>query len=141
MQQSKLLAALVVLGAFLGGAAIGVAGDRAAHAEHQGSHAVDSRTYWDRIGGEWKLTPPQRVVIDSLMDAQRHKISALYAPLRPALDSVSDRARAVSDSTQAQLRLVLTAEQRVKLDAMRAELKRRRDEHRARRDEDLAKIR
>lgn len=141
MQQSKFLAALVVLGTFIGGAAIGVAGDRATHAEEPGSHTINSRTYWDRIAAEWKLTPPQRVVIDSLMDAQRRRISALYAPLRPALDSVNDRARAVSDSTQIQLRLVLTAEQRVKLDAMRAELKRRREEHRARRDEDLAKIR
>lgn len=141
MQHSKLLAGLVVLGAFIGGAAIGVAGDRAAHASDMGDHAVDSRTYWNRIGAEWKLTPNQRVVIDSLMDAQRRKISALYAPLRPAMDSVNERARSVTDSTQAQLRLVLNADQRVKLDAMRAELKRRREAHRARRDEDLAKIR
>lgn len=141
MQQSKLLAALVVLGAFLGGTAIGVAGDRAAHATQSGPRATDSRTYWDRIGAEWKLTPPQRVVIDSLMDAQRRKISALYTPLRPALDSVNARARAVSDSTQTQLRLVLNPEQRVKLDAMRAEMMRRREERRAHRDEDLAKIR
>lgn len=141
MPQPKLLAALVVVGAFVGGAAIGVAGDRVAHAEERGSREVDSRTYWDRIGAEWKLTPPQRRVIDSLMDAQRKKISALYAPLRPAMDSVNERARAVTDSTQAQLRVVLTAEQRVKLDAMRADLKRRREERRARRDEDLAKLR
>lgn len=141
MQHPKLVAALVVLGAFVGGAAIGVAGDRAAHADEPGSHSTDSRTYWNRIGEEWGLTPPQRQVIDSLMDAQRRKISALYAPLRPAMDSVNERARAVTDSTQAQLRLVLTAEQRVKLDAMRADLRRRRDAHRARRDEDLAKIR
>ncbi len=141
MQQSKLLAGVVVLGAFIGGLAIGVAGDRAAHAATPGSRAMDSRTYWDRIGAEWKLTPPQRLVIDSLMDAQRRKISALYTPLRPALDSVNARARAVSDSTQTQLRLVLNPEQRVKLDAMRAEMMRRREERRAHRDEDLAKIR
>lgn len=141
MQQSKLLASLVLLGAFIGGAAIGVAGDRAAHAEERNSHSLDSRSYWDRIGAEWKLTPAQRTVIDSLMDAQRRKITALYAPLRPALDSVNTRAGAVSDSTQAQLRLILTPEQRVKLDAMRAELKRRRAERRARREADLGKIR
>ncbi len=141
MQHSKLLAALVILGAFVGGAAIGVAGDRATRTGERGSGPVDSRTYWDRIGAEWKLTPQQRVVIDSLMDAQRHKVSALYAPLRPTMDSVNARARSVTDSTQAQLRLLLNADQRVKLDAMRAELKRRRDERRARRDEDLAKIR
>lgn len=141
MQRSKLIAAIVVLGAFAGGAAIGVAADRATHAGDSNWHPLDSRSYWDRIGAEWKLTPPQRHVIDSLMDAQRHRISALYAPLRPALDSVGEQARLVSDSTQAELRVILNPEQRVKLDAMRAESQRRREERRARRDEDLGKIR
>jgi Spy/CpxP family protein refolding chaperone len=75
------------------------------------------------------------------MDAQRRKISALYKPLRPTMDSVNAQARAVSDSTLAQLRLVLTPEQQKKLDAMRADMRRREAERRARRDEELAKIR
>lgn len=140
MQRPKLVAGLIVLGSFLAGAAIGVAGDRAVHASDRG-HATDSRTYWDRIGKEWGLTASQRQVIDSLMDAQRRKITAIYGPLRPTVDSANARARLVSDSTQAQLRLVLTPEQRTKLDAMREEVRRREAEHRARRDEDLAKIR
>lgn len=140
MQRPKLVAGLIVLGSFLAGAAIGVAGDRAVHASDRG-HATDSRTYWDRIGKEWGLSTSQRQVIDSLMDAQRRKITAIYGPLRPTVDSANARARLVSDSTQAQLRLVLTPEQRTKLDAMREEVRRREAEHRARRDEDLAKIR
>lgn len=140
MQRPQLVAGLIVLGAFLAGAAIGVAGDRAVHASDRG-HASDSRSYWDRIGKEWGLSTSQRHVIDSLMDAQRRKITAIYGPLRPTVDSANARARLVSDSTQAQLRLVLTPEQRTKLDAMREEVRRREAEHRARRDEDLAKIR
>lgn len=140
MQQPKLVAALVILGAFLAGGAIGVAADRALRADtHQ--RPSDSRSYWDRIGREWGLSGAQRRVIDSLMDAQRHKIAAIYAPLHPTLDSANARAHAVSDSTLAQLRLVLTPEQRVKLDAMRAEVRRWEAERRAHRDEDLAKIR
>lgn len=139
MQRPKLVAGLIVLGTFLAGIAIGVAGDRAARASDR--HASDSRSYWDRIGKEWGLSGSQRHVIDSLMDAQRRKITAIYGPLRPTVDSANARARLVSDSTQAQLRLVLTPEQRTKLDAMRAEVRRREAEHRARRDEDLAKIR
>lgn len=140
MQRPKLVAGLIVLGTFLAGAAIGVAGDRAMRASDRG-HASDSRAYWDRIGKEWGLSPSQRHVIDSLMDAQRRKITAIYGPLRPTVDSANARARLVSDSTQAQLRLVLTPEQRTKLDAMREEVRRREAARRAHRDEDLAKIR
>ncbi|HEV2643688.1 MAG TPA: hypothetical protein VGT98_13315 [Candidatus Elarobacter sp.] len=141
MQRPKLIAALVVLGAFLAGGVIGIAADRAMRANDHGYRSVDSRTYWDRIGSEWGLTSAQRTVIDSLMDAQRRKISALYRPLRPVMDSVNAQARAVGDSTQAQLRLVLTPAQQKKLDAMRAEMRRHEAERRARRDEELAKIR
>lgn len=141
MQRSKLVAALVVAGVFAGGAALGYAGGRAADAARGGHPERDARSYWDQLDREWDLTPAQRRVIDSLMDAQRRKISALYRPLRPQWDSVAVLARAVSDSTQAELRTVLTPEQRVKLDLMRAEVRRRAAEHRARRDEELAKIR
>jgi Spy/CpxP family protein refolding chaperone len=141
MQRSKFLAALVLIGTFLGGIAVGVAADRVMRPTLSGGDQVDARTYWNRVSDEWALSTSQRAVIDSLMDAQRRKITTLYAPLRPAVDSVNKLARAVSDSTQTQLRLILTPTQRVKLDELRAEMKRRRDEHRARRDDDLAKIR
>lgn len=140
MERPKLIAALVVLGALIAGIALGVAGDRVV-CDSRHEHVADSRTYWDRIGKEWALTTAQRQVIDSLMDAQRREITAIYAPLRPSLDSASARARQVSDSTMAHLRLVLTPEQREKLDAMRADARRREAAFRARRDEDLSKIR
>lgn len=140
MQRPKLVAALVVLGVLIAGIALGVAGDRVV-CDSRHERPADSRSYWNRIGQEWGLTTAQRTVIDSLMDAQREKITAIYAPLHPSLDSAYAHARRVSDSTQAQLRLVLTPEQREKFDAMRAEARRRDAEHRARRNEDLTKIR
>jgi Spy/CpxP family protein refolding chaperone len=67
------------------------------------------------------------------MDAQHKKMSALYKPLRPTIDSVDVIARAISDSTQEQLRRVLTPDQQKKLDALRAEMRQRDAERRARR--------
>jgi len=141
MQQSKIVAALVLAGTFAAGGAIGYAGDHLARAEAGDCRVLDSRDYWNRLGTEWGITPSQRRVIDSLMDAQRVRISALWAPLRPRMDSINAMARAVSDSTQAHLRQVLTPEQRVKLDQVRAEVRQREATYRAHRDEDLEKIR
>jgi Spy/CpxP family protein refolding chaperone len=125
MQQTKLVAALVIIGAFVAGGAIGVAGDRALRPDAHAGGPVDSRTFWDRTATEWGLTAAQRAVVDSLMDAQRKKMSALYKPLRPTMDSVDALARVISDSTQDQLRRVLTPDQQKKLDALRAEMRKR----------------
>jgi|SRR6185312_3905582 hypothetical protein len=132
MQQSKLVAALVIIGVFVAGGAIGVAGDRALRPSSFNG-PVDSRTFWDRTATEWGLSPAQRAVVDSLMDAQRKKISALYKPLRPTMDSVDALARVVSDSTQDQLRRVLNPDQQKKLDALRAAMRKHDAERRARR--------
>lgn len=133
MQQTKLAAALVIIGAFVAGAAIGVAGDRALRSPAPVGGPVDSRTFWDRTAADWGLTLTQRKVVDSLMDAQHKKMSALYKPLRPTMDSVDALARIVSDSTQDQLRLILTPDQQKKLDALRAEMRKRDADRRAHR--------
>lgn len=140
MERPKLVAALVVLGTLIAGIALGVAGDRVVY-DTRHERAPDSRAYWNRLGKEWGLSADQRRVIDSLMDAQREKITAIYAPLHPSLDSAYERSRRVSDSTQEALRQILTPEQRAKLDAMRAEVRKREAEFRARRNEDLTRIR
>jgi hypothetical protein len=133
MQQTKLVAALVVIGAFVAGGAIGVAGDRALRSSHRSDGPSDARSFWDRTATEWGLSQTQRKVVDSLMDAQHRKISALYKPLRPAIDSVDSLAGLVSDSTQKALRSILTPEQQVKLDSMRADMRRRDSVRRVRR--------
>ena len=141
MQRSKWLAALILGGAFVVGGVLGVAADRAVRVEHQECRPHEARAYWDRIAREWKLTATQRAIIDSLMDVQHRKISALYHPVRPHMDSLAARARLISDSTQAQLRLILTPGQQQKLDAMRTEARRRMEARRACRDQEMAKIR
>jgi Spy/CpxP family protein refolding chaperone len=133
MQQTKLAAALVIIGAFVAGAAIGIAGDRALGPDGHNGGQGDSRSFWDRTATEWGLSPTQRATVDSLMDAQHRKISALYRPLRPVIDSVDSLARTISDSTQNALRAALTPDQQKKLDAMRAEMRRHDDDHRNRR--------
>lgn len=125
MQQTKLVAALVVIGAFIAGGALGVAGDRALRSDGHDGGPSDPHTFWDRTAKEWGLSQGQRNVVDSLMDAQHGKISALYKPLRPSIDSVDALARIISDSTQAQLRRTLTPDQQAKFDAMRADMKSR----------------
>jgi hypothetical protein len=133
MQQTKLVAVLVVIGAFIAGGAIGVAADRSVRSNSRGGGPTDARTFWDRTASEWGLTTAQRHVVDSLMDAQHAKISALYKPLRPAIDSVDVLARVISDSTQAELRRTLTPDQQTKFDAMRADMKKRDSQRRGRR--------
>ena len=133
MQQTKFAAALVIIGAFIAGGAVGVAADRALSPNNVGGGSGDSRTFWDRTATEWGLSPSQRAVVDSLMDVQRKKIFALYKPLHPTMDSLDAIARSISDSTQDQLRLILTPDQQKKLDALRAEMAKRDSARRARR--------
>jgi hypothetical protein len=93
------------------------------------------RGYWDATTKEWGITAAQRVTIDSLLDLQHDKVVALYTPLRPALDSVRDHVDALSDSTLNQIRLLLTPDQQTKMDAMRADARKRAAIRRACRDE------
>jgi Spy/CpxP family protein refolding chaperone len=136
MQQTKLVAALVIIGAFVAGGAIGVAADRALGPNAHEGGPVDSHTFWDRTATEWGLSQAQRSVVDSLMDAQHRKMSALYKPLRPAIDSVDSLARIVRDTTETALRRVLTPDQQKKLDAMRADSRKRDSTRRTRRMQD-----
>ena len=134
MQQTKFVAALVIIGAFVAGGALGVAGDRALRTNSRNSGPGDPHTFWDRTATEWGLNTNQRHIIDSLMDGQHAKISALYKPLRPTIDSVDALARVISDSTQASLRRALTPDQQKKFDAMRADMKKRDADRRPRRN-------
>jgi Spy/CpxP family protein refolding chaperone len=141
MQRSKWLAATVLLGTFVVGAAFGFSADHVLHVERTQGCRPDARAYWDRVARDWKLTQAQRVVLDSLMDVQHRQIAALFLPFRHRMDSLSMLAQHISDSTQAELRVILTPEQREKLDVMRAEARRRAAERRACRDQEMAKIR
>lgn len=110
---------MFLLGAFLTGGALGYAADHMLGREKM-SGARGGRTSMSaRIAKELDLTPAQRASMDSLMARRREQIREIYRPIRPQLDSLEKIGRAVSESTHAQVRRILTPEQQVKWDAMR----------------------
>jgi Spy/CpxP family protein refolding chaperone len=129
MERSKWYALLFLLGAFVAGAAVGVAGDRAL--EHRGP---PRRGGLDRMAQELGLTAPQRAAFDSILENRRKQMRQLFAPIRPQLDSLTALSDKMRDSTHEQLKRVLTPEQQVKFDKMHEEAKKRAAEARRRFD-------
>jgi Spy/CpxP family protein refolding chaperone len=117
MQKSKSMAVIFLLVAFVAGAALGYAADRMFGRAKPGSHGRESMSV--RVARELSLTPEQSKSLDSLMERRREQIREVYRPIRPQLDSLDKVGREISDSTHAQVRRILTAEQQVKWDAMR----------------------
>ena len=130
MQRSKSYALMLLLGAFIAGAALGFTADRLMTQE---KHGRGGRPSLDRMAKELELTPAQRAQFDSITSRRRAQMRELWKPLRPQMDSVQQLAKAVSDSTHEQLKRILTPEQAAKLDAMR-ERGRKRADSRARSD-------
>ena len=123
MERSKGYAMMFLLGAFVAGGALGFTADRVMDAKH-GREGRVSRGYRARMAEELKLTPAQQASVDSLIEQKHRQIVTLYKPVRPQLDSIAVQARVVSDSTHAQIKRLLNADQQVKLDRMRAAARR-----------------
>lgn len=129
MERSKWYALLFLLGAFVAGAAVGVAGDRTL--EHR---APARRGGIDRLAHELDLTAAQRAAFDSILENRRKQMRELFAPIRPQLDSLTALSDKMRDSTHEQLKRVLNPEQQVKFDKMHEEAKKRAAEARRRFD-------
>jgi len=87
-----------------------------AHADgrdHQRPHR-DSDIF-DQLG----LTPEQRTRVDEILEARKMHVDAFWNEAGPRL-------RAIVDSTRAEIREVLTPEQRAEYDRIREERRRRR---------------
>ncbi len=130
MQKSKGLAVLFLLGAFLTGGALGYTADHMMGRDktsgpHGGKEGMSAR-----IAKELDLTAAQRASMDSLMARRKDQIRELYRPIRPRLDSLEKMGRAISDTTHAQVRRILTAEQQIKWDAMRDRARKRYNDRR-----------
>ena len=123
MDRNKGYALMFLLGAFLAGGALGFAAEHVIRASH-GREMRGSRAYRQRMAEDLKLTPQQQSSVDSLLEQRHRQIVALYQPLKPQLDSTAVLARVVSDSTHAQIKRLLNADQQVKLDKMRAAARR-----------------
>jgi hypothetical protein len=123
MDRTKGYALMFLLGAFLAGGALGFSAERVIRADHS-REMRGPKAYRQRMADELKLTPKQQGLIDSLIEQKHRQIIALYKPVKPQLDSIAIQARVVSDSTHAQIKRLLNADQQVKLDKMRAAARR-----------------
>lgn len=123
MQQSKSLALLFLLGAFVAGAAIGVAGDRVL--EHNRPRPMGRRGGLERMARDLNLTTAQKAAFDSILENRQTQLRQLYAPVQPQIDSLDAAGKVIRDSTHEQLRRVLNPEQRAKFDKMHAEAMKR----------------
>lgn len=121
MQRTKGLAALILVVVFIAGAALGYAVDRSMARSHGRPGPRDMAR---RMAEELKLTPDQKVTMDALFEQRRQQMRDLYKPLRPQLDSLAQAGHAISESTHAQIRRILTPEQQTKWDEMRARFRR-----------------
>ena len=130
MQRSKSYALIFLLAAFIGGIALGYAGDRVL--SHR-THGRGDRPSRQRMAKELNLTPSQRAQFDSIMNVRRTQMRELFRPIRPQMDSLQNIAKALGDSTHEQLKRILTPEQAKKLDEMRNRM-RKREAERARGD-------
>ena len=123
MQRSKHVALAFLAGAFFVGGSLGftvnrVLGDRQlARSEREAT--------LDRFAEELDLTAEQRLAVDSIMVARQRVYDSIVAPVRPQLDSIRDRSRALIATR-------LTPEQRVRFDRYIARTKREREVERQR---------
>jgi Spy/CpxP family protein refolding chaperone len=108
MQRSKQQAVMFLLGAVLVGGALGFTADRVMVRE-SGDRPSD-KTFRQNFYEQLELTAAQRASVDSILDDRHRQINAVFQPLRPKLDSIKENARA-------QIRRVLTSEQRDRFEA------------------------
>lgn len=130
MERSKGFALLLLIGAFIAGVAIGVAGDRIVEHDRPGRHGPRSPV--DRMARELNLNATQRAAFDSILEGRQKQMRQLFEPIRPQMDSLMKVGDKMRDGTHEQLKRVLTPEQQVKFDRMHAEAKKRGADARAR---------
>jgi len=87
----KSLAVMFILGAFLTGGGVGFAADRVVSPPRP--NMFSDRSMVDELARELKLSPDQRVVIDSVWDWRRKESREIMKTVRPTLDAVRDSAR------------------------------------------------
>lgn len=120
MERPKQQALAFLLGAVLVGGVVGFSADRVFRRDDT-SITAKRKAMYDDLG----MAPAQRTAMDSLFDARNCKYDAIFRPIQPALDSLKVETRARMDA-------ILTAEQRVRLEARRREDDARHDAERQR---------
>jgi Spy/CpxP family protein refolding chaperone len=107
MQRPKQQAIAFLLGAVLVGGVVGFSADRVFRHEDV-TIAERRKAMYDDLD----MTPAQRASMDSLFDARNCQYDAIFRPIQPALDSLRL-------ATREKMNVILTAEQRSKLDVRR----------------------
>lgn len=97
---------------FIAGAAAGVIGDRLSLGDRPRIRTVvsDMSPVFDRLG----LTAEQRLRAEAIVTRSAPRSAAIMM-------ETAERLRAVADSVDSELRAILTAEQRLRLDSLRRE--------------------
>ena len=120
MERPKQQALAFLLGAVLVGGVVGFSADRVLRRDDS-SMAAKRKAMYDDLD----LQPAQRAAMDSLLDARNCKYDAIFNVIRPALDSLKM-------DTRARTNVILTADQRAKLESRRKEHDTRDDTERKR---------
>ena len=107
MERTKQQAIAFLLGAVLVGGVVGFSADRMFRRDEM-SIAERRKALYDDLD----MSPAQRASMDSLFDARNCQYDAIFRPIQPALDSLRT-------ATRDKMNLILTAEQRAKLDVRR----------------------
>lgn len=120
MTRPRLVAALLLVLALLVGVVVGIALDRTVLLRGpfggrgwRMAFAGPSPAFRERMVRELGLSPEQRVRVDSVIDRSHREFCAVHEGVRPRLDSIVARTRLGLDS-------VLTPEQRVKAEKLKA---------------------
>ena len=111
MQQSKNLAIAFLLGAVLVGGALGFTADRVMLRDRISRPEGGRPSLADRL----QLDATQRARLDSIVDGRHRRMELVMAPLRPALDSIKQRARD-------EIRLILNPTQLAEFEKVLAEM-------------------
>lgn len=111
--RSKVIAAIVVVVAFVAGIVIGVCGDRIWRVRHPGrDRHLMTALILRRLDHELDLTSQQHQAVQQILTAREQRITALMATVRPQI-------RQQIDATNAEIEKVLTPDQRMKFQQMR----------------------
>lgn len=111
MQQSKNLAIAFLLGAVVVGGAVGFTADRVMLRDRISRPEGGRPSLADRL----QLDATQRAKLDSIVDDRHKRYNLIMSTVRPALDSVKQRARD-------EIRLILTPTQLAEFEKVLAEM-------------------
>lgn len=118
---TRTTAVVVVLTAFVAGLVAGVGGELVYLIHNHRivpTHTAGTKHLIDRLDHELKLDPQQRARIETIVEARRQRIDAIWSSARPAVMQEID-------ATNAEIDKVLNPDQRVKFKALQARMRNR----------------